>query len=388
MSAVNKLYYLDHNATTPVRPEVVEAMMHFLRDGYGNASSLHSIGREAKKALEDSREKIASYIGAEPEELYFTGCGTESDNIALRGVLAGAGINRNGLVTTAVEHSAILKTAEALDKQGYQVSIAGVDSLCRVDMDALRSIVDDNTAIVSVMHGNNETGVIQDINEAARIAHEKGALFHTDAVQTGGKLPINVKDMEIDLLSLSAHKLNAQKGVGALYIKKGVHVEPLMTGGSHERHMRPGTENIPGIVGFAKAFELMAAERESSLTKLQSMRDRLERGIEDTIQDVLFNGRGAERLPTTSNMSFPRVDGEALMLSLDLEGIAVSTGSACTTGDVEPSHVLVAMGVPPKVAQGSLRFSMGWGTTGETIDHVLSVLPPVVERLRSVAGAI
>ncbi len=385
---MNKRYYFDHNATTPVRPEVVDAMMPFLRDGYGNASSLHSIGLEAKKALDDSRGKIASFIGAEPEEVYFTGCGTESDNIALRGIVTRAEDGRTGIVTTAVEHSAIIKTAATLKDKGYPVSIVGVDSLCRVDMDVLRSMVGDQTAIVSVMHANNETGVIQDIKRAAQIAHEKGAVFHTDAVQTGGKRAINVKEMGIDLLSLSAHKLNALKGVGALYIRNGVHVEPITTGGAHERGIRPGTENIPGIVGFARAFELMTAERETSSAKLLRLRDRLESGIAETIPDVLFNGREAERLPTTSNISFPRVDGEALMLSLDLEGIAVSTGSACTTGDVEPSHVLVAMGVSPKIAQGSIRFSMGWGTTDEAVDHVLAVLPGIVERLRSVTGKI
>ena len=383
---MNKRYYLDHNATTPVRPEVIDAMLPYLKDGYGNASSLHAVGREARRGLDESRERIATLIGAEPDEIYFTGCGTESDNMALRGVLAAAGDSRNGLVTTTVEHSAILRTAEVLGNEGRPVACVGVDNQCRTDFDALRDAVGDNTALVSVMHANNETGVIQDIGEAANIAHDAGALFHTDAVQSGGKLAIDVKDMGVDLLSLSAHKMNAMKGVGLLYVRKGVHIEPIMTGGSHEGGLRPGTENIPGIVGFAKAFELLTKEREASTKKLRGLRDRLEAGLEEKIPDLLFNGRGAGRVPTTANISFPGIDGEALLLSLDLEGIAVSTGSACRTGSVEPSHVLVAMGVPSRVAQGSLRFSMGWGTTDETVDHVLAVLPEIVERLRLVAG--
>ncbi len=383
---MKKRYYLDHNATTPVRPEVVEAMLPYLTEKYGNASSVHWFGQEAKNALELSREKIASFIGANPEEIFFTGCGTESDNIALNGYLTATSGKKNGLVTTAVEHSAILKTAKKLKKDGIPVTFVGVDRYCMVDLDVLRDAVNMGTALVSVMHANNETGVLQNIEEVSKIAHESGALFHTDAVQSVGKIPINVEEMGIDMLSMSAHKINALKGLGALYIKKGIHINPLTYGGGHERGIRPGTENVAGIVGFAKAFEIASNEIEEKTKILSALRDDMEKRIEEKISKILFNGRGAERLPGTSNISIPHVDGEALLFSMDMEGIAISTGSACTTGEVEPSHVLIAMGIPPNVAQGSIRISMGWGTTEEAVNHVVDVLPPIVERLRKISG--
>lgn len=381
-------YYFDHNATTPVRPEVAEAMLPYLTELYGNPSSAHSFGREARLALEKSREKVASLISANPDEIFFTGCGTESDNIALTGYMRSAPEGRSKLVTSKVEHSAILKTAKMLEQDGHEVVYLDVDGSCRVDLDMLRDTVDENTALVSIMHGNNETGVLQDIAEAARISHEAGAVFHTDAVQSAGKVTINVDKMGIDLLSMSGHKLNAPKGIGVLYLRRGVTVTPLTYGGSHERGMRPGTENIPGIVAIGKAIELAASEMDEKMPALTSLRDRLETAIEGTVPDTLFNGRNALRLAGTSNMSFPGVDGEALMFSLDRAGIAVSTGSACTTGDVQPSHVLVAMGIAPKTAQSSLRFSMGWGTNEEGINHIIETLPPIVERLRSIAGGL
>jgi len=382
------LIYLDHNATTPVRPEVIDAMLPFMTLRYGNASSVHRFGREAKKALEESRERIAGLIGADPEEIYFTGCGTESDNIALSGTLLKAPSGKNGLVTTAVEHSAILKTAARLESIGIPVAYVGVDSRCRVDMDELKAAAIGSTALVSIMHANNETGVLQVIERAAVIAHDAGALFHTDAVQSAGKIPIDVRRMGIDMLSMSAHKLNALKGVGTLYVRKGIILAPVTYGGGHERGLRPGTENVPGIVGFAKAFELAAAERAETGVRLRAMRDRLEDAVRRDIPDVLFNGMGTERLPGTSNISFAGVDGEALLFAMDNEGIAVSTGSACTSGEVEPSHVLVAMGVSPQMAQSSIRFSLGWGTTDNDIDHVASVLPSIVERLRRISAGV
>lgn len=383
-----KRYYFDHNATTPVRPEVIEAMVPYLTKMYGNASSVHSYGREAKNALETSREKIAGFIGADPDEIYFTGCGTESDNIALTGCLKKAPADKNGLVTTTVEHSAILQTAKKLESDGFPVRFTDVDNHCMVDFDALRKAVDDRTALVSIMHANNETGVIQDIEEAARIAHKAGALFHTDAVQSAGKVPIDVRAMGIDMLSMSGHKLNAPKGIGVLYIKNGIKITPLTYGGAHERGIRPGTEDIAGIVAFARAFELSVEEMEEKQKRLLSLRNRLEEGIEERIPDVIFNGRSVPRLAGTSNISVPGVDGEALIFSLDMEGVAASTGSACSTGEVEPSHVLIAMGCEPKIAQSSLRFSMGWGSTEEGVEHILSVLPPIVERLRKISGGI
>lgn len=381
-------FYFDHNATTPVRPEVIETMLPYLNEHYGNASSVHRYGREAKNALEVSRDTIARLIEADSEEIYFTGCGTESDNIALTGHLYTASKNRNGLVTTTVEHSAILKTASKLEREGFPVTYVSVDNNCRVDMDALRKSVNELTALVSVMHANNETGVIQDIQEAAKIAHEAGALFHTDAVQSAGKIPLNVRSMGIDMLSMSGHKLNAPKGIGVLYVRKGVTITPLTYGGRHERGIRPGTENVAGIVAFAKAFELAVEEMAEKGVYLTKLRDHLEEGFEHRIPDLLFNGRGVQRLPGTLNISIPGVDGEALLFSLDMEGIAASTGSACSSGEVEPSHVLVAMGREPKIAQSSLRFSMGWGTTDEGADHVLAVLPPIVGRLRRVSRGI
>jgi len=381
-------WYFDNNATTPVRPEVVEAMLPWLLERYGNASSVHSFGREARSALEESREKIATLIGAGRNELFFTGCGTESDNIALMGTLMSAPPGRNTVVTTAIEHSAVLNTARVLEQRGYRAVFVGVDSESMVDLDALRAAVGPDTALVSVMHANNETGVIQPVAEIAGIAHAAGALFHTDAVQSTGKVSIDVEAMGIDMLSMSAHKLNAQKGIGALYIRKGVTVTPITYGGHHEHGVRPGTENVAGAVGFACAVELAVAGMDDERRKLSSLRDRLERGIAASVPNIHFNGRAADRLPGTSNISFPGVDGEALLISMDMEGIAVSTGSACSAGDVEPSHVLTAMGIDPRTATSSLRFSMGWGSSDEGVDHILTVLPGIVERLRSVSAGV
>lgn len=380
-------YYFDHNATTPVRPEVLDAMMPYLTGMYGNPSSAHHFGREARDAVERSRASVAALIHADPDEVYFTGCGTESDNIALAGAVYAAGGGK-GVVTTEVEHSAVLRTARKLGDDGFPARFVGVDTSCVVDLDELADTLGDDIAVVSVMHGNNETGVVQPLTEAARIAHDAGALFHTDAVQSAGKVPVDVRAMDVDLLSMSGHKLNAPKGTGVLYIRRGVTVSPLTYGGSHEKGMRPGTENVAGIVAIGVAAELAMKDMAAGHGELVALRDRLEAGIEASIDEVVFNGRDVERLPGTANMSFPGVDGEALLFSLDRKGIAVSTGSACNTGEVEPSHVLVAMGISPKLAQGSLRFSLGWGSDGEGVDHALEVLPPVVKRLRAVSGGV
>jgi len=388
MKEEKERYYFDHNATTQVRPEVIRAMLPCLGMYYGNPSSVHSFGREARNYLEVSREKVAKLINAEPDEIFFTGCGTESDNIALIGCLNAAEGKRNGLITSQVEHSAILKAATALENKGHPVTRVGVDGSGRVDFTELKNSVDENTLLVSIMHANNETGVVQDIVQAAEIAHESGAYFHTDAVQATGKTAIDVKAMNIDMLSMSGHKINAPKGIGALYIKKGVTVNPLTYGGSQERGIRPGTENISGIVAFARALEIAVDEMDARKTKLTALVERLETGIESAIENVFFNGRDAERISGTSNVSIPGVDGEALLFSLDMAGIAASTGSACSTGEVEPSHVLVAMGCNPKVAQSSLRFSMGYDTTEEGVDRILEILPAIVERLRSVSAGL
>ena len=381
-------YYFDHNATTPVRPEVIEAMLPYLSEQYGNASSVHGFGREARKALEESRGRIAALIGADPNEIYFTGGGTESDNIAIEGHLRARTDNRRGIVTTAVEHSAVLKTAERLAQDGYDATIIGVDNRCIVSMDELSATISDGTALVSVMYANNETGTVQDIARAAEIAHAAGAYFHTDAVQAVGKLPLDVHEFGIDMLALSGHKFNAIKGIGALYVRCGVPVAPLFTGGGHERGLRPGTENVPGVVALATALELAVRERDTTAAALGTMRDRLETGIERAVAGVGFNGRGAPRLPNTANISIPGIDGEALAMGLDSAGIAASSGSACSTHEVETSHVLIAMGLDPRTAQSSLRFSLGHGTEDCGIDHVLTVLPRVVERLRAVSAGV
>jgi cysteine desulfurase len=363
-------------------------MLPYLVERYGNASSAHLFGREAREALEASRERIATLIGAERDELYFTGCGTESDNIALAGYMARSPEGRNTLITTAIEHSAILRTGEILERRGFRVVYAGVDRRSRVNLDELCRAVGPNTALVSVMHANNETGVLQPIAEIAEMTHAAGALFHTDAVQSAGKVPLNVREMGIDMLSMSAHKVNAQKGLGTLYIRRGITVTPLTWGGRHEHGIRPGTENVAGAVGFARAMELAVAGMRDEAAKLSALRDRLERGIEELIPNVTFNGRGADRLPNTANISFPGVDGEALLIGMDMEGIAVSTGSACSAGELEPSHVLTAIGIDPRTATSSLRFSLGWESSEEGVDHILSVLPGIVERLRSVSGGV
>lgn len=381
-------YYFDHNATTPVRPEVIEAMLPYYTDVFGNASSIHSFGREAREALEESRRKIAGILGAAEEEIIFTGCGTESDNIALSGVMTGAPEGKTGLVTTAIEHSAVLKTARMLEQKGFTLTVIGVDGRGVVDLDELRRAAGPNTALVSVMHANNETGAIQPIEEAAQIAHAAGALFHTDAVQSAGKISINVREMGVDLLSLSGHKVNAPKGFGVLFIRRGIAVTPVTYGGSHEYGLRPGTENVAGAVGFARALELATAEMETKTRTLSQLCERLETGLLKRIPDSVVNGGDAPRLPGTTNISVPGVDGEALLISMDMAGIALSTGSACRAGDVAPSHVLLAMGVDPRTATSSLRFSMGWGTSAESVDYVLDALPPIVERLRKVSGGI
>jgi cysteine desulfurase len=381
-------YYFDNSATTPLRPEVLEAMMPYLTTRYGNASSPHSLGQEARRAVENSRTMISTLLGAEPDEIIFTGCGTESDNIAITGSLMSAPKEKNGFVTTQIEHGAVLNTGKMLEKRGFSVGFAKVDSECRLDIDHFKRLTGKDTGLVSIMLANNETGVIQPIREAAETAHACGALFHTDAVQAAGKLPINVKDSGIDMLSMSAHKLNGPKGLGVLYIRRGIAITPLTYGGHHENGIRPGTENVAEIVGLAKAFELAVNQMQEEEKKLSKLRDRMENSIETLIPDVRFNGRNADRLPGTSNISFPGVDGEALLISMDMQGVALSTGSACTSGEVAPSHVLVAMGVEPRIATSSLRFSMGWGSTDEGIDRILEVLPEIVNRLRRVSGGV
>ena len=377
--------YLDHNATAPLDPQVLEAMMPYLREEFGNASSIHQWGRRARAALEDSRAKIATLLGAEKDCVVFTGGGTEADNLAIKGVAWANQEKGKHIVTSTVEHHAVLHTCEFLAKQGFEITFLPVDGKGRLDPEDLRKAIRPDTILITLMHANNETGILFPLREFGQIAREKKVFFHTDAIQTFCKVPLNVEEDHVDLLSLSAHKIYGPKGVGALYIRKGTKMVAILHGGSQQRKRRPGTENVAGAVGFARAAELLFADQEKEGDRLAALRDQLQRNLVEKIPHVLLNGDPDHRLPGTLNMSFKFVEGESLILSLDMEGIAVSSGSACTSGSLEPSHVLLAMGIPHEVCHGSLRFSLGRGTTKEQIDYVLEVLPRIVARLRTMS---
>ena len=377
--------YLDHNATAPLDPQVLEAMMPYLREEFGNASSIHQWGRRARAALEDSRAKIATLLGAEKDCVVFTGGGTEADNLAIKGVAWANQEKGKHIVTSTVEHHAVLHTCEFLAKQGFEITFLPVDGKGRLDPEDLRKAIRPDTILITLMHANNETGILFPLREFGQIAREKKVFFHTDAIQTFCKVPLNVEEDHVDLLSLSAHKIYGPKGVGALYIRKGTKMVAILHGGSQQRKRRPGTENVAGAVGFSRAAELLFADQEKEGDRLAALRDQLQRNLVERIPQVLLNGDPDHRLPGTLNMSFKFVEGESLILSLDMEGIAVSSGSACTSGSLEPSHVLLAMGIPHEVCHGSLRFSLGRGTTKEQIDYVLEVLPRIVARLRTMS---
>jgi cysteine desulfurase len=374
--------YLDHNATTPVDPQVLEAMLPFLREDYGNPSSLHWFGQRARTAVEEARARVAALVGAEPSEIVFTGGGSEADNTALRGVAAKARPPRLGIVCSAIEHHAVLNTAKALRDEGRPVAIAGVGEDGVVDLGDLGAKVDGSTALVSVMLANNETGVLQPVAEAARLARSRGALVHCDAVQAAGKVEVDVRALDVDLLAVSAHKLYGPKGAGALYVRRGTPMAPLVRGGAQERNRRAGTENVPGVVGFGVAADLARRRREQDAAWLAVLRDRLE-GRLLAIPGARRNGEGA-RVPNTANVSFEDADAEALLAALDLEGIAVSTGAACAAGGVEPSHVLRAMGFPPERVQSSLRLSLGRSTSESDVDRAAEAIAAVVARQRRV----
>ena len=376
--------YLDHNATTPLAEAVVEAMSRALREVAGNASSVHSFGQQAKSAIDEARTSVAALLGGEASEVIFTGSGTEADNLALRGTAeALEATKRREIVVSAIEHEAVLNTARALARRGWTMTTLPVDARGIVSPDAVREAVSDRTAIVSVMQANNEVGTVQPVAEIAAIAHERGALMHTDAVQTAGKIPIAVKRLGVDLLSLSAHKFYGPKGVGALWVRRGVRLTQQMTGGRQERNRRAGTENVPGIIGLGVAARLATEALGSSAVRVAALRDRLEAGILRDVPHAALNGAREARVPNTTNISFDRVEAESLLIALDLEGIAVSTGSACSSGTLEPSHVLKAMGLGSSRAQSSLRFSLGSATTESDIDRVVAVLPGLVQKLRA-----
>ena len=378
--------YLDHNATTPVAPEVVEAMLPYLSEKYGNASSVHSFGREAKVALEQAREQVAEFINCEPSELYFTSGGTESDNMAVLGTAYQYQERRDHLIVGATEHHAVLEPAEYLHRnKGFALDILPVDGDGFTSPDTLAELLTDKTALVSVMLANNETGTIQDIAALTNIAHDKGVLFHTDAVQATGKIAVDVKKLGVDLLSLTGHKIYGPKGTGALFIRQGVKIAPLFYGGSHEKKRRPGTENVAGAVGLAKALEIAGKRMEQDFAAHTELANYFIDEVMKCIPDVHLNGPRTNRIPPTVNLSFTGIEGESILLSLDMEGIACSSGSACTSGATEPSHVLVAMGKKKVDAQGAIRFSMGRSTTKEQLDYVLEKLPPIIQRLREMS---
>ena len=380
--------YFDHNATTPVDPAVAEVIARVMTEEFGNASSVHHFGQRAKAVLDDARSAVAALINAEPSEIVFTSGGTESDNFALRGVAeALEPTGRRHLIASSIEHEAVLVTLRALARRGWLVTLLPVGASGIVDPAALAGALTDETAIVSVMHANNEIGTIQPIAELAALAHGRGALFHTDAVQSIGKIPVDVRALGVELLSLSAHKFNGPKGAGALWIKRGARVTAILTGGKHERNRRAGTENVPAIAGLGVAARLAAKKAVADAARTAALRNRLEEAILAKVPGTAINGNREPRVPNTTNISFDAVEAESLLIALDLEGVAVSTGSACSSGTLEPSHVLRAMGLPSPRTQNSIRLSLGAGNTEAEVDFVVAKLPALVEKLRSLTGA-
>jgi cysteine desulfurase len=380
--------YFDHNATTPLHPDVAASMTRVLKEDFGNPSSVHQYGQRAKAILDDARGAVAALIGAEPAEVVFTSGGTEADNFAIRGAAeALEPTGRRHLVASAIEHEAVLNTFKALAKRGWQTTLVRVDAHGVVDPDRVRAAMTDATALVSVMHANNEIGTIQPIAEIAALAHDRGALMHTDAVQTAGKIPIDVNALAVDLLAISGHKFNGPKGAGALWIRRGTRLAAILTGGRHERSRRAGTENVPGLAGLGAAAVAARVKLATEPARLASLRDRLEAGILSSVAGTAVNGAREPRVANTTNVSFDGVEAESLLIALDLAGVAVSTGSACSSGTLEPSHVLRAMGFPPHRTQNSIRFSLGQDNTEAEVDHVIAILPGIVEKLRSLTGS-
>jgi len=379
--------YFDHNATTPIAPAVVEEMTRVLKDEFGNASSIHFFGQRAKGILDDARSSVAALIGGDPSEVVFTSGGTEADNFAIRGVAeALEPTGKRHLIATAIEHEAVLNTFKALARRGWTTTLLPVDQSGIVAPAALEQALTDKTALVSVMHANNEIGTIQPVADLAKIAHARGAIFHTDAVQSVAKIAVDVRALGVDLLSLSAHKFNGPKGAGALWIKRGTRVTAILTGGKHERNRRAGTENVPAVAGLGVAATLASKKMAAEGDRVAALRDRLENEILAKIPGTAVNGDRRLRVPNTTNISFDGIEAESLLIALDLEGVAVSTGSACSSGTLEPSHVLRAMGLPTHRTQNSIRLSLGAGNTDAEVDYLVAKLPKVVEKLRTVTG--
>lgn len=378
--------YLDYNATTPLRPEVRDAMMPFLTEAYGNGSSIHAFGREARNAIDTAREQVAELIGAKsPSEIVFTGSGTEADNHAIKGLteLQKSRGEGNHIITSSVEHHAVLHTCQYLEQRGYEATYLPVDRYGRINLEQLSSAIRDTTILISIMHVNNENGTVQPLDEICQIAQENEIPMHTDAVQSVGKLDVEVQELGVNLLSLSGHKIYAPKGIGVLYIRRGTRLANLVHGGSHERNRRAGSENVPAIVGLGVAAELANKERENYVQHLNTLTNKLRDGLDAHIDRLHYNGHPEFCVPGTLNVSFEAVEGESLILRLDMEGVCVSTGSACTSGSMEPSHVLAALGLPHRLAQGTVRFSLGRNTTEEEIDTVIAKLPKVIKQMRT-----
>jgi cysteine desulfurase len=384
MTIKEETFYLDNNATTPIDPRVLEAMLPYFHEISANPSSIHSAGHKARKAVEDSRETISALLGCRSDEIYFTSGGTESDNIAIKGT-SFAQEKRKKIVTSSIEHHAVLAVCEYMQKYGFEIVKVPVDKDGIVDLNFLERTVDDQTLLVSIMHANNEVGTIEPVQEISEIAHRRGAIFHTDAVQSVGKVQLNTNAFQIDMLSLSGHKFYGPKGIGALYVRKGIRFDPLIHGGHHEHNKRAGTENVPGIVGLGKACEIAVREMTIEEPRIKKLRDTLWQNISKEITEVILNGHPDKRLSGTLNFCVKYVEGESMLLKLDTEGIYASSGSACTSGSLEASHVLLAMGVPHDMAHGSLRFSLGRFNTEKDIEKVVSVLPRIVEGLRAMS---
>ena len=379
---MNKMIYMDHSATTPVKKEVLEEMLPYFSEFYGNPSSVYALSNHSRLAIDKARERVAKAIGAKKTEVFFTGGGSEADNWALKGIAYKNKDKGNHIITTKIEHHAILHTCEYLEQQGFQVTYLDVDEYGMISLEDLEKAITEKTILISIMFANNEIGTIQPVKEIGELAKKHGVLFHTDAVQAVGSLPIDVKEMNIDLLSMSAHKLYGPKGVGALYIRQGTKIDPLIAGGAQEKNKRAGTENTPGIVGLGKAIELAYEHLKENTAYLISLRERLIKGVQERIPYVRLNGHPEKRLPSNANFCFQFIEGEALLLSLDMVGIAGSSGSACTSGSLDPSHVLLAIGLPHEIAHGSLRLSLGTGNTEEEVDYAVEKLVGIVDRLR------
>lgn len=384
------LIYLDHGATTPVDPEVLQAMLPYFSESYGNASSIHHAGQAARRAVDEAREQVASAIGASPEEIVFLSGGTEADNLALRGYVEHPANARRGshLVTSKIEHHAVLHTAEKLAREGKQVTFCGVDRNGVLDLDELADSITDGTILISIMAANNEVGTIEPLRQVREIIGDRLIALHTDGVQALGEMELDVNELGVDMMSLSAHKIYGPKGVGALYVRRGVRLSPLLLGGGHERKRRAGTENVPGIVGFGKACEIAVRDGAETRERVARLRDRLVREVIDRVADVVYNGHPTQRIPKNASLCFRGCEGEALLLHLDFAGVCASSGSACTSQSLEPSHVLAAMGVPIEVAHGVLRLTLGKGTTDADVDTTVGVLEDVVAKIRHLSAAI